>query len=107
MLTMFAVIKDKGTMHNVTAHFPVLEARANAGPAPWRASCTTPMTACFASGVTPNAYKLAVLVVGAAVKREYRRSNKPSMAWGSQADNFDICTRLELHLVSIGLTGTV
>ncbi|XP_062181511.1 pentatricopeptide repeat-containing protein At4g38150-like [Phragmites australis] len=62
-LALFAIIKDKGAMPDIVAHTAVLEAYVNAGPAHWRDAVRT-YDRMLASGVTPNAYTLAVLVRG-------------------------------------------
>uniref|UniRef100_A0A0D3GFT5 Ribosomal protein L15 n=1 Tax=Oryza barthii TaxID=65489 RepID=A0A0D3GFT5_9ORYZ len=74
-LELFAIIKDKGAMPDVVAHTAVLEAYANAGPAHW---CDVVRTydRMLASGVTPNAYTLAVLVKGLAASDRFTEAGK-------------------------------
>jgi pentatricopeptide repeat protein len=74
-LELFAIIKDKGAMPDVVAHTAVLEAYANAGPAHWRDVVRT-YDRMLASGVTPNAYTLAVLVKGLAASDRFMEAGK-------------------------------
>ncbi|KAJ1255376.1 hypothetical protein BS78_K250600 [Paspalum vaginatum] len=74
-LALFAVIKDKGAMPDVVAHTAVLEAYANAGPKHWRDAVRT-YDRMLASGVTPNAYTLAVLVRGLAASDRCAEAGK-------------------------------